>query len=76
MIDLGKLASDGMTIVENAMKAAPGSSVVTMAIDDAAALKDILAQLVANAPAIDAPALDPNDRHDVDAEIAAEEAKE
>ncbi|HEY1956061.1 MAG TPA: hypothetical protein VGH28_10615 [Polyangiaceae bacterium] len=57
------------------MNAVPGASVVTIAMQDAAALKDILAQLAANAPAIDAPALDPNDRAAVDAEISAQEAK-
>lgn len=74
-LDYGKLAADGLQIVESALSTAPGASFVTIAITDAAALKDILAQLAANAPAIDAKDLDPNDRAAVDAQIETELAK-
>jgi 3-hydroxyisobutyrate dehydrogenase-like beta-hydroxyacid dehydrogenase len=74
-LDLGKLASDGLTILESVIEAAPGADVVTIAVKDAAALKDILAQIAANAPAIDAPSLDPGDRAEVDAEIESQTSK-
>jgi hypothetical protein len=75
MIDFGKLAGDGLQILESVINATPGASVVSIAMQDAAAVRDILAQIAANAPAIDAPSLDPGDRAAVDAEIAAQESK-
>lgn len=74
--DLVKLAKDGATILESALAAASGAGVVSLMIDDAAVIKDVLEQLVLLVPPIDAPALAPADRAAADAAAqAAEDAK-
>lgn len=74
--NLTKLAEDALTILGSALSAASGASVVTIAIEDAAVIKDAFEQLVLLIPPIDAAALDPVDRADADASAkAAEDAK-
>lgn len=73
--DPGKALQDALTILESAISAAPGASVVTIALSDAAAIKDLIAQAVLALPPIDASALDPTDREAVDADIDAQIAK-
>lgn len=71
----GKLLQDAATILESAISAAPGASFVSIAIADAQAIKDAIAQGILAIGPVDATSLDPGDRADIDAEIDAQEAK-
>lgn len=75
-VDYKALGQDALKLLENAIKTAPSASIVTLALSEAETLKKIVAVLVSAAPAIQAPALDPNDRKEVDDEIEAMKAKQ
>lgn len=72
--NLAKVANDLATIATSALTAVPGATVITVALSDAQAIKDLIEQLLLAIPPIDAPALDPTDRAAADAAAAAAEA--
>lgn len=73
--DLQKAGNDAIQIVESALAAAPGANVVTIAVQDAQSIKDLIAQLILAVPPIYPTSLDPGDREQIDEEITKEEAK-
>lgn len=75
-VDYKALGKQGLELLDNAMKVAPSASVVTLALSEVETLKKIVALLVTAAPALQAPALAPSDRAEVDAEIDAMKAKQ
>jgi hypothetical protein len=72
--NLNKVVSDLATIATSALTAVPGATVISVALSDAQAIKDLVEQLLLLMPPIDAPALDPSDRAAADAAAAAAEA--